>query len=289
MEELLRAYREHDRSYRDLKFVYPVVSRRAGGVSIGINLSPHKKCNFDCLYCQVDRSTEGEKIEFSTEKLHQELRVMLMLVNSGALFKDPHFADIPPELRTLKDIAMSGDGEPTAESCFKAICELLAAMRTQGEVGEAKFVVITNATRFHKPEVQQGLEILMAHGGELWGKLDAGTEEYYQKVDRSSVSLDRVIANLILVAQRWPIVIQTLFCEIEGEGPADSEVLAYAQRLKNIVEAGGQIKEVQLHTVARDPANHKVEALPKSALEAMAETCRQKLSLPFKVIGGRAG
>ena len=289
MQELLRAYREHDRSYRELKYVYPVVSRRAGGISIGINLSPHKKCNFDCLYCQVDRSTEGEKIELRTEDLHQELQIMLMLVESGQLFADPHFGDIPLSLREIKDIALSGDGEPTAENCFPEVCQLLADMRTRGEVGEAKFVVITNATRFHRPNVERGLEILMAHGGEIWGKLDAGTNAYYHLVDRSNVSLDRVLANLILASRRWPIVIQTLFCEIAHEGPSLAEREAYAQRLKDILAAGGQIKEVQLHTVARNPANHKVEALSKATLEAMAEEFRRKLPLKFNVIGGRAG
>jgi wyosine [tRNA(Phe)-imidazoG37] synthetase (radical SAM superfamily) len=289
VEELLRAYREHDRTYRDMKFVYPVVSRRAGGVSIGLNLSPHKACNFDCLYCQVDRSSAGEKIEVDIPTLKEELRLMLALVLSGQLFEDPHYSDIPPALRTLKDIALSGDGEPTAESCFPRVCEMLVQMRQQGDLGEAKIVVITNATRFHKESVFAGLQLLMAHGGEIWAKLDAGTEDYYKLVDRSGVPFDQVLKNIRSVALHWPIVIQTLLCNIEGQAPSPSEIEAYGEQLNKIGRAGGKIKEVQLHTVARDPANHKVEALPKPFLEAIAQTLRAQCTLKFKVVGGRAG
>ena len=56
--EILNAHRQHPRRFEDFKFVYPVLSRRAHGISIGINTNPDKVCNFDCIYCQVDRTTE---------------------------------------------------------------------------------------------------------------------------------------------------------------------------------------------------------------------------------------
>ena len=50
------AYQRHERRWADNLYVYAVVSRRSHGVSVGINLNPGKECNFDCIYCQVDRS-----------------------------------------------------------------------------------------------------------------------------------------------------------------------------------------------------------------------------------------
>ena len=51
----LPQFAAHPRTYHENKFVYPVLSRRSGGISIGVNLNPDKICNFDCIYCQVDR------------------------------------------------------------------------------------------------------------------------------------------------------------------------------------------------------------------------------------------
>ena len=56
---LVSLFQTHSRSFEDNRFVYAVVSRRSGGVSIGVNLNPEKYCNFDCVYCQVDRTVRG--------------------------------------------------------------------------------------------------------------------------------------------------------------------------------------------------------------------------------------
>src|ERR1041384_5902109 len=50
-------FTQHSRSWRENRYVYPVVSRRSKGLSIGVNLNPDKVCNFDCIYCCVDRKT----------------------------------------------------------------------------------------------------------------------------------------------------------------------------------------------------------------------------------------
>ena len=55
-----RLHTQHQRSFEWNRFVYPVLSRRSKGLSVGVNLNPDKICNFDCIYCQVDRRTESE-------------------------------------------------------------------------------------------------------------------------------------------------------------------------------------------------------------------------------------
>jgi wyosine [tRNA(Phe)-imidazoG37] synthetase (radical SAM superfamily) len=294
MTELPQFFKDHQRSYQSCQYVYPVISRRSGGVSIGINLSPHKACNFDCLYCQVDRSdtaSHSEKkgaLEVDMPQLEAELTYMVEAVRSGDLFLEKAFSSVPLELRVLKDIALSGDGEPTAEKCFTAVCRFLNQLVNQGILVEIPLVLITNATMFHKPRVFEALTMLMSAGGVIWGKLDAGTDAYYQTVARSRVPFQRVLDNLSLVSQQWPIIIQTLFFDFGEGAPSDAEIEAYVAQLKNILDGGGQIKEVHVHTVARAPGNHKAEALPVSYLNGVAEKVRLILGVSAKAIGGSA-
>src|SRR5580704_683582 len=120
-DQLLPLFSNHGRTYRDNKFVYPVLSRRSGGISIGVNLNPDKVCNFDCIYCQVDRRSEAETQFVETGRLLSELDAMFQLVTSGRIYDDPPFAAVPPALRRLNDVAFSGDGEPTTYRNFDEI------------------------------------------------------------------------------------------------------------------------------------------------------------------------
>src|SRR5947209_8586630 len=109
----LPLHRDHRRTYATHHYVYPVVSRRSKGVSIGVNLNPDKLCNFDCVYCQVDRTTPGPTRQVEVPRLLDELEALLDQVATGELFQEERFRDTPPALRRLNDIAFSGDGEPT--------------------------------------------------------------------------------------------------------------------------------------------------------------------------------
>src|SRR6186713_3380281 len=114
----------HARSFESNRFVYPVISRRSGGVSIGVNLNPDKVCNFDCIYCQVDRTSQSETQFVETAALLEELGSVLDLCSSGTIFEMEKFQAVPPQFRRLNDIAFSGDGEPTT---FKNFDEIVAA------------------------------------------------------------------------------------------------------------------------------------------------------------------
>ena len=115
---------QHPRRFDENRFVYPVLSRRSEGISIGVNLNPDKVCNFDCIYCQVDRTSQGDTKFVETKQLLEELEEMLRLVASCELFKHPQFKDAPFHFRRLNDIAFSGDGEPTT---YRNFDEIIAA------------------------------------------------------------------------------------------------------------------------------------------------------------------
>ena len=281
----LPLYADHGRIYRENKFVYPVLSRRSHGISIGVNLNPDKVCNFDCIYCQVDRRSQAETKFVETDRLLAEIDQMLLLAAGGALFEDEPFCNVPPERRRLNDIAFSGDGEPTTYRNFDEIIVAVAELKRRHRLPEVKMVLITNASMFHKPAVERGLKILDENNGEIWAKLEAGTDAYYQLVERTKVPFRRVLDNIAAAAKVRPVVIQSLFMRIEGAAPPEAEIDAFCNRLSEIVSAGGKLKLVQVYTVARPPAESFVTALTDSELEGIAAKVRAR-GIAAEVFGG---
>lgn len=270
---------DHARTYRENKFVYPVLSRRSKGISIGVNLNPDKICNFDCIYCQVDRRSEAETRFVETGRLESELDAMLEFVASGAIYEDEMFADVPPAMRRLNDIAFSGDGEPTTYRNFDELIASAAGLKRARGLDKVKMVLITNASMFHRPVVQRGLEILDANNGEIWAKLDAGTEEYYQLIERTKIPFQQVLDNITAASRIRPLVIQSLFMRVDGEPPTDAEIDAFCDRLNEITSAGGSIQLVQVYTVARKPAESYVTPLPRAAVDDIAAKVHERTGL----------
>jgi len=276
-------FTRHERTFGNFRFVYPVVSRRAGGVSIGVNLNPDKICNFDCVYCQVDRHELPGRVFVEIDRLREELHEAIRLVRGGELFSIDKFVDTPISLRCLRDIAFSGDGEPTTFTNFEQICQLAADVRRTERLDDVKLVLITNASMFHRPGVQRGLAILDENGGEIWAKLDAGSDEYFQKVARTSIPFRRILDNITEAARVRPLVIQSLFMRLNGQAPPPEEITAYCGRLNEILKAGGRIKLVQIYSVVRPPAESFVTALSPQELEAIAAQVQSRTGLTTAV------
>ena len=273
-------FETHPRRFQANRYVYPVVSRRSRGVSIGVNLNLDKTCNFNCVYCQVDHTQTELPKPLDPELLARELDDAIEMVTSGRLFEHPAFRGVSDSLRRLNDIALSGDGEPTLHVDFPRAVDVCAeALRRHDLTGNVKLVLITNAGRLHQEPVRGALEVLAANGGEIWAKLDAGTQDFYRHVNRSKVPFQQILDNLKETAKQQPIVIQTLFAGLHGEGPSDDEIEAYAERLRQIVDAGGQIKTVQIHTVARQTAEPWVTPLAVDTIESIGERVRRETGL----------
>jgi wyosine [tRNA(Phe)-imidazoG37] synthetase (radical SAM superfamily) len=273
-------FESHPRSFAANRYVYPVLSRRAGGMSIGVNLNLDKVCNFGCVYCQINRTESSEKEFVDLQQLRDELDRMVELVASGRIYQGTQFGGTPPPLRRLNDIAISGDGEPTTYANFDEVVELCADVRRRHDLADVKLVLISNASMFHRARVRRALETLDANNGEIWAKLDAGTEDFYRLVARSEVPWRRILDNLREAAIVRPIVIQSLLMRIRGESPSPAELEAYCDRLKEILAAGGRIKLVQVHTIARKPAESWVAALPNAEVDAIADLVRRRTGLP---------
>lgn len=284
------SFTDHPRELGDNRYVYAVLSRRAHGLSIGVNLNPDKACNFACPYCQVDRpaiakrlarkeerlnslqalrTRPGAPAEIDLARLEAELDELLSAAVAESLWLLPPFDTAPPTLRRVADIAFSGDGEPTAASEFPAAARLSRRLRDRRGL-RIPLRLLTNATLFHRPTVWAALDEF----DELWCKLDAGTESYFRKVNGTHVSYARVLANLLSVARRRPIVLQSLFVTLGGVEPPREELEAYRARLDVLLSQGGRIDRVQVTTTARRPADPRVGALSAMRLEDIARGVR---------------
>ena len=283
--EAKNLFANHPRHWRENLYIYPVISRRGQGLSVGVNLNPDKACNFDCIYCQVDRSIPPTVRKVDVDILRDELDRMAALVVSGELFNDPQFGHVPAALHRFNDIAFSGDGEPTTSPQFPAAVQIAAEIRRKYQLNAVKLVLITDSTYLHKPAVKDALAVLDANNGEIWAKLDAGTEEHYRLVNRPNVPLANILANILEAARVRPIVIQSLWMNIHGVPPSDAEVDAFAGRLRDILQTGGQLKLVQMHTIARRTAEPWATPLDNATLDRLANRVRTIIDVPVATFG----
>lgn len=299
-----RGFAAHPRNWRNFRLIYPVVSRRSKGLSIGVNLNPDRVCNFDCVYCEVDRHDFQEGVGpvrlpplgivrpvVDLRQIELELGQMLYMAKSGTIWQEPEFQNVAPTLQRLNDIAFSGDGEPTSYPKFAEAVKLVIDLKAQAGFAnsDVKIVLITNATELNRERVKAGLRLLDNANGEIWAKLDAGTPEYYARIDKTNFPYNRILQNILETAQARSINIQTMMLRLDNQGPSEDEIAAYCQRLRDILAQGGQLKMVQLYTVARPPAQSNVSSLPHAELNIIADKIRQTTGLTVETYYGEVG
>jgi wyosine [tRNA(Phe)-imidazoG37] synthetase (radical SAM superfamily) len=270
----------YPRDFLDNHFVYFLISPRAHGLSVGINLHPVRNCNLSCRYCEVDRSQPAQSSAFDVDRMAKELGETLELAQGGWLRQWPRYAHLPDELLEVRHVALSGDGEPTLSPHFLAAVQAVIRLRQTGR--SFKIVLLTNATTLDRPPVQEGLRLLTRRD-EVWAKLDAGTQDYFSRINGSGMSLDKVLSNLLLLGRQRPMVIQSLFPVIDGEEPPASEIEAYAQRLKELKEEGADIAQVQIYSATQSMSKLGCTHLPLKQLSDIAKTVRRVTGLHAEV------
>jgi len=266
----------------DNRFVYTVISPRARGLSVGVNMNQDKRCNFDCVYCEVNRSEPSRESRLDVPVMIAEVGRTLELIRSGGLRERPCYRNAPPELLELRHVTLSGDGEPTLCPNFVEAVEAVVHLRARGRFPFFKLVLITNAGGFDRADVAQGLSLFTPRD-EIWAKLEAGTQEYMNRVNRPDCPLEKILANILFVARRRPVVIQSLFPSIGGEAPPASEIEAYVQRLRELKEAGAQIPLVQIYSATRPTERSECGHLPLRTLSHIAQRVREVSGLKAEV------
>ena len=279
--ERIDAFLDHSRSFEGLRYVYPVVSRRSGGLSIGVNLNRDKKCNFDCVYCQVDRAIPPTVLSVDLEILTEELDAVMTRVLDGRIWEHPRLSQTPDRLRRLNDIAFSGDGEPTTEKRFPEAIKIATELLTRCGLHDVTPVLITDAACLHHERVRRGLDLMDANQGIIWGKLDAGTTAFYERVNRTQVPFRRVLANLAMAASSYRVVIQSLFFRFDDIPPSEEELEAYCKRLVEI-EAEGPLEEIHIYTIARRPADPSCTPLRDAEVDDLVARVSKHAKAPVR-------
>lgn len=277
--ERLACVAEHRLEREAGRLVYPVVSRRSGGLSLGINLFPDaKRCSFDCPYCEVFPIEPGLP-SFSIEELEAELELFL---DSG------YSRDWAGE--RVRDICLSGNGEPTSSPFLGEALSLCARARRgrPAILGDAKIVIITNSTGFLVPETSSLLaRYAKEEGLVVWAKLDGGSQDLFSLMSGSSLELERITRGIGGFARTTPIVIQTMLCEVSGRAPSESDAADYCALLNRLTREGATVAEVHLYTFARPTPGGLCASLPDGELSRRASFVRSRTGLHVRAFGSR--
>lgn len=241
---------DHNRDVTGLTYIYPVVSRRAGGVSIGINLNINNACNWRCVYCQVPNLSRGTPPPINLELLEKELRDFLQYIVHG----DFMLRYVAEGDRKIQDIAFAGNGEPTSAKEFPEVLKIVEKLLNEFDLlnptlaHPIKVRLITNGSLMDKPHVLESMRHLAKINGEVWFKADAGTSEGVAKINDVNINIPSVIKRIKACADACPTFVQTCMVAIDGMPPTDLEVDAYIALLSEVKEV---IQGVHLYGLAR--------------------------------------
>lgn len=297
-------YTRHDRTYRSNRYVYPVLSRRSGGISVGINLNPEKGCTFDCIYCQVDRTPEAMQgvpplhAKADVPTVLDELDRMLAEIHTGTLFLTPPFSETPLLLRKLTDISFSGDGEPTAVPEFLDVLKAVLEWRKSNSLAKSVPIrLITNGTGLFDPRVRTTVRDLLwpenppsidtGDRCEIWFKIDAADSESFFRIDRTPLDFPRYWNNVTETVLVLPVTIQTMVLDIDDPDrpfkPEGRWAEAMQLKIRELLDKGARIQEWHLYTVARKPSVSSVKPLSQERLEALKKAFARVVPVPITI------
>ena len=254
---------DHSRDSIGMTYVYPVVSRRSGGISIGINLNPNNACNWRCIYCQVPELKRGAAPTIDLVKLETELRTFLHQILHSNFIQE----NVSLEARTVNDIALSGNGEPTSAREFKEVIDLIGRVKKDLNLPtELKLVLITNGSLIDRPGVQDGLRQM-------------------RSINNTQISLEQINNNLQLAASLCPTWLQTCIFQIDGIPPTEIESIAYIEFIKVLLQKKVPLRGVMLYGLARlsmQPEAPRLKNIPQEWMESFGNRIRI-LGLPVKI------
>jgi len=268
----------HSRDSAGMKYVYPVISRRAGGVSIGINLNTNNACNWGCIYCQVPNLTRGGPPAIDLPLLDAELRQFLNNATQGDFLEK----NAPEEARRLVDVAFSGNGEPTSAREFPKAVEIVANALSDFNLLETLALrVITNGSLLHLSSARHGIARIGSLGGEVWFKIDRATPQAIALVNGTQTTPDKIRKNVLACAQLAPTWVQSCFFAIDGNTIDESEFSAYLDLIASISQ---QIKGVHVYGLARPSMQPEAKRLSALTAESLMFLSQRIAALGVDVI-----
>lgn len=264
---------DHSRELSGLKYIYSVISRRAGGLSIGINLNVNNACNWQCIYCEIPNLTRGSPPPIELDVLENELRLFLHDIIHGD-YMERHVAI---EDRHLKDIAFSGNGEPTSAAEFPQVILIVKKILQEFDLlHKIKIRLITNGSLMHEASVLKSIEMLEEINGEVWFKVDAATEETIKTVNQVNLKPNQILERLLNTANICPTFVQTCIFMIDGKSPYDKDIDAYIELIN---KAKKIIKGVHLYGLARPSLQPRAGDLGRISEDELKNIAKKLIGL----------
>lgn len=235
-----------------MKYIYGPVQSRRLGLSLGVSLTAHKTCNFDCVYCQL-----GQAREKSFER-KDYVRVEEII---GEL--ESWFIQNPQKSKQLNFITLSGMGEPTLNNKIGLIIDKIR------KISSVNIAVITNSSLLSNPLVRiaiTGVDLIVP-------SLDAVDDVIFRKIDRpqESIRLEDIINGLINLRKEFRGLIWLEVMLVKGMNDSPGHI----GKLKEVI---GKINpdKIQLNSPVRATAERGVEPVDKDRLEEIKEILGKK-------------
>ena len=264
---------DHSRELSGLKYIYSVISRRAGGLSIGVNLNVNNACNWQCIYCEIPNLTRGTPPPIELDVLEQELRFFLNeIINGDYMEKNVSLED-----RHLKDIAFSGNGEPTSAEEFPEVISIVKKLLEEFNLlHKIKIRLITNGSLMYQASVIKSVEMLKEMNGEVWFKVDAATEESIKTINQVNLKPSQILERLKNSANVCPTFVQTCIFTIDGKGPSKKDIDAYVELINEVKSI---IQGVHLYGLARPSLQPQAKNLGRIDEEVLQDIAKELRSL----------
>ena len=259
---------DHRRDIFKKKYVYPVISRRAKGLSLGINLNTNNACNWQCIYCEVPNLTRGKPEAIDLELLENELNFWLKEILEGDFL-----AKHTEPGTMLRDIAFSGNGEPSA---YQELGDVIDRVLNQLELNHLndKIIIrlITNGTHLSENYVQNAWKKIHEKK-EIWFKVDSGDLEKIKIINQINLTQNQIKKNLESAIQISPTLIQTCLIKINGELPTDDEIQKYIDLIKPHEK---KLQGIHFYSMAR-PSEQKIDLKIERLTEAEINLIADKM------------
>ncbi|MCU0651214.1 MAG: radical SAM protein [Candidatus Omnitrophica bacterium] len=238
-----------------MKYIYGPVQSRRLGLSLGISLTPHKVCQFDCVYCQLGATTlkTAERSAYApSAEVLAELRSWL----------DTN----PQDLKTLSFITLAGAGEPTLHP---EIALIIAKIKEMSGVPAA---VITNSCLLGDAAVRK--ELLQADL--IIPSLDAAIPEVFAKINRPvpGVKIEDIIEGLVNLRKEYRGKVWLEIMLVKGY----NDDIRHIRKLKEAIERINPDK-IQLNSPVRSTTEKDISASDKDKLEQIKELLGEKAEI----------
>lgn len=264
------------------RFVYLVLSQRQHGLCVGINLNPNRNCNFNCIYCEINRRRPKENPAVDVPLLAKEFIKTIEFTQKNDIHKINSFKKIPPDLSRLKAVSISGDGEPTLCQRFPDAVREVVHVRATAQFPFFKITLYTNGSELLTPHVQRGLQ-WFTDEDEIWVKLDVGSQEDMNSINRARIPLKRILLNILALGRQRPIVIQSLFPLIKDNEPSQAQIDRYVACLNQLKQEGAQISMVQVYSAHRPAAASDIGHASLNCLSKIAHQVKEETGLNAEV------